>query len=209
MRRLLRTFLVFLLGLALLGAGAWWWWERELDTFAATAFGGPEPHDVTIPPGSGPRAVATVLARAGVVSDAGLFYRFLRRQELGPKLRAGEYEFQGPATPQQVADKLVSGQQKTYRVTIPEGLRLDEVLPLMAHSELHLDEGKLLALAGDPAWIRRQGVPAGRLEGFLFPDTYVFTKPFTAETVLARLAARGLEEARKAAASQSPDSHLD
>src|SRR5277367_5734526 len=209
MKRLLRAFLVVLVALALLGAGAWWWWERELDTFAATAFGGPEPHDVTIPPGSGPRAVSAVLARAGVVSDAGLFYRFLRRQELGPKLRAGEYEFQGPATPQQVADKLVSGQQKTYRVTIPEGLRLDEVLPLMAHSELHLDEAKLFALAGDPAWVRRQGVPADRLEGFLYPDTYVFTKPFTADAVLARLVARGLEEAHKAAAVRTTGASLD
>jgi UPF0755 protein len=209
MKRLLRALLVVLVSLGLLGAGAWWWWERQLDTFAATAFGGPEPQDVTIPSGSGPRAVAAVLARAGVVSDASLFYRFLRRQELGPKLRAGEYEFQGPATPQQVADKLVSGQQKTYRVTIPEGLRLDEVLPLLAHSELHLDEAKLVALAGDPAWVRRQGVPADRLEGFLYPDTYVFTKPYTAETVLTRLVARGLEEARKAAATRTPGGSLD
>jgi UPF0755 protein len=208
-KRLLRRLLLVLVALGLLGAGAWWWWERQLDTFAATAFGGPEPHDVTVPPGSGPHAVASLLARAGVVSDAGLFYRFLRREELGPKLRAGEYEFQGPATPQQVADKLMSGQQKMYRVTIPEGLRLDEVLPLLAHSELHLDEAKLVALAGDPGWVRRQGIPAERLEGFLFPDTYVFTKPYTAETVLARLVTRGLEEARKAAAARTAGLNLD
>jgi UPF0755 protein len=209
MKRLVRGVLLGFILLGLLGAGAFWWWERQLDIFAGTSYGTAELRDVTIPAGSGPRAVATLLARAGVVSDADLFYRFLRHEELGPKLRAGEYEFQGQALPQQVAEKLVSGQQKTYRVTIPEGLRVDEVLPLLAHSELHLDEGKLLALAGDPAWIRRQGVPAGRLEGFLFPDTYAFTKPFTAETVLARLVARGLDEAKKAWAAQAPDAHLD
>jgi UPF0755 protein len=209
MKRILRGAALVLLALGLLGGGAWWWWEQQLDTFGATAFGAPEPRDVTIPTGSGPRAVATLLARAGVVSDAALFYRFLRRGELGPKLRAGEYEFQGPATPQQVAEKLLSGQQKTYRFTIPEGLRLDEVLPLLAHSELHLDGRKLLALAGDPAWVRRQGVPADRLEGFLFPDTYAFTKPYTAETVLARLVARGLEEAKKAAALRASGVNLD
>jgi UPF0755 protein len=179
MKRILGVTALVLLALGLFGGGAWWWWEQKLDTFAENAFGVPEPREVTIPSGSGPHAVATLLAKAGVVSDAGLFYRFLRRGELGPKLRAGEYEFQGPSTPQQVAEKLISGQQKTYRVTIPEGLRLDEVLPLLAHSELHLDEGKLLALAGDPAWVRRQGVPADRLEGFLFPDTYAVTTPYT------------------------------
>jgi UPF0755 protein len=113
MKRLLGLGLLLLVGVAVLGGGAWWWWERQLDTFAATAFGAPEPRDVTIPPGSGPHAVAGLLARAGIVSDASLFYRFLRREELGPKLRAGEYEFVGPATPQQVAEKLMSGQQKT------------------------------------------------------------------------------------------------
>jgi UPF0755 protein len=195
--------------LALAGGSYWWWRERQLDGFIATPFGGPEPREVTIPAGSGPRAVSGFLSRAAIVSDAELFYRFLRRAELGPKLRAGEYEFQGALTPSQVAEKLISGQQKTYRVTMPEGLRLDEVLPLLARSELHLDEAKLFALAGDPAWVRRQGIPADRLEGFLFPDTYAFTKPYSAETVLARLASRGLEEAKKASAQRSPGIELD
>jgi len=209
MKRLLTLGLVLVALAALVAGGAWWWREHELDAFAAQTFGSPEPREVTIPPGTGPHAVAGLLARAGVVSDAGLFYRFLRRGELAPKLRAGEYEFQGALTPAQVAEKLASGQQKTYRVTIPEGLRVDEVLPLLARSELRLDEGKLLALAGDPAWVRRQGVPADRLEGFLFPDTYVFTRPYTAETVLARLTARGLEEARRAKEQAAPDNPLD
>jgi len=208
-KRLVRMTLLVLVVLALALGGGYFYWEHQLDTFAETAFGGPEPRDVTIPPGSGPHAVASLLARAGVVSDAGLFYRFLRRGELGPRLRAGEYEFQGQATPGQVAEKLLSGQQKTYRVTIPEGLRLDEVLPLLARSELHLEEAKLLALAGNPGWVRRQGVPADRLEGFLFPDTYAFTKPYTAETLLARLVARGLEEAKKAAAQRTANVNLN
>jgi UPF0755 protein len=209
MRRLVGVTLSLLVLAGLAGGGVFWWWEQQLDTFAATPFGADGPRDVTIPAGSGPHAVAALLARAGVVSDAGLFYRFLRRGELAPKLRAGEYEFLGAATPSAVAEKLISGQQKTYRVTIPEGLRLDEILPLLAHSELHLDEGKLLALAGDPAWVRRQGIPADRLEGFLFPDTYVFTRPYSAEMVLVRLVARGLEEAKKAAAQHSGELRLN
>jgi UPF0755 protein len=204
------TALVLLLVLVGIGGGTLFWWrQRQLDAFAATPFGGAEPREVNIPAGSGPRAVSTLLARAGVVADADLFYRFLRRDELVPKLRAGEYEFSGPLTPAQVAEKLVSGQQKTYRVTVPEGLRLDEVLPLLAHSELHLDEARLLALASDPAWVRRQGVPADRLEGFLFPDTYVFTRPFTAEAVLSRMVSRALEEAKKAQAEHGPGIDLD
>lgn len=209
MRRALAVAGALLTLAAVAAGGLWVWREQQLRAFIATPSGGPEPRDVTVPAGSGPHAVAGLLARAGVVSDAELFYRFLRRTELGPRLRAGEYEFVGPLTPPQVADKLVSGQQKTYRVTLAEGLRVDEALPLLARSELHLDEAKLLALAGDPAWVRRQGLPADRLEGFLFPDTYVFTRPFGPESVLARLVARGLEEARKAEARRAPGNTLD
>jgi UPF0755 protein len=208
-KRVVAVTLLALVGLALAAGGVWWWREQQLSAFVDTPFGAVEPRDIAIPSGSGPKAVASLLAHAGVVSDASLFYRYLRHDELGPKLRAGEYEFVGPSTPRQVAAKLISGQQKTYRVTIPEGLRLDEVLPLLAHSELHLDEAKLWALAGDPAWVRRQSVPADRLEGFLFPDTYVFTKPYSAESVLTRLVARGVEEANKALAERSADVKLD
>jgi UPF0755 protein len=111
--------------------------------------------DVLIPTGSGPRSVANALARAGVVSDADLFYAWLRREQLGPKLKAGEYEFTLPISPADAAQKLVAGQQKTYHVTVPEGLRVDETLPLLAASALKLRLEKLNALAADPAFVRK------------------------------------------------------
>src|SRR5262249_56027099 len=103
--------------------------------------------------------VAEVLAQAGVVTDAELTYEWLRREKLGPKLRAGEYEFTLPVSPEQAVQKVIAGQQKTYHVTIPEGLRLDEILPLLASSQLKLHLDKLQAPPADPAFLNKIPLP--------------------------------------------------
>ena len=107
--------LVFVLGaLAAIGAAAYWWTNlRVPDEFGDKAFGDGT-RNVDIPVGSNPRAVSKMLAETKVVSDADVMYRWLRQENLGPKLRGGEYEFVGPMTPRQVVEKIVSGQVKLY-----------------------------------------------------------------------------------------------
>jgi UPF0755 protein len=208
----LKRVLVVLLLLGLLAGGGalyWSWRERRLTDFAATPAGAAGMTEVLIPPGSGPRAVATLLGRAGVVSDPDLFYSWLRREQLGPKLKAGEYEFQLPIAPAEAARKLVLGQQKTYHVTIPEGLRVDETLPLLAASPLKLRLDRLNELAADGRFVRKLGVPVDRLEGYLYPDTYSFTHGYTEETVLAKMVQRTLEELQAANARRNPTVTLD
>jgi UPF0755 protein len=194
-----------LVGLAVLlvlgavgAAGAWYFFEQRLTTFAATSFGGTAPVVVEIPSGTNPRGVASRLAKAGVVSDEDLLYNWLRREKLGPKLKAGEYEFVGPLTPPQAIDKLIRGEVKVYRFTVPEGLRWEEILPIVAQSELGLSLEKLKALATDAAFLKRAQVPADRIEGFLFPDTYTFPKGASEEQVLRKMVEGTLDAVKKA-----------
>ncbi|MCU0697618.1 MAG: endolytic transglycosylase MltG [Myxococcaceae bacterium] len=191
--------LVVVLVLGAVGAaGAWYFFEQRITTFAATSVGNTAPIVVEIPPGTNPRGVATRLAKAGVVSDEDLLYNWLRREKLGPKLKAGEYEFVGPLTPPQAIDKLVRGDVKVYRFTVPEGLRWDEILPIVAQSDLALGLDKLKALATDASFLKRAGVPADRIEGFLFPDTYTFPKGATEEQVLRKMIDSTLDTVKKA-----------
>ncbi|MBX5484761.1 MAG: endolytic transglycosylase MltG, partial [Myxococcaceae bacterium] len=187
------------------------WWvmrARTIEAFAARGHDVGAAMTVAIPTGSGPQKVAHLLAAAGVVTDADLLYAYLRRERLGPKLKAGEYEFSGMVTPKQVIARLVAGDVKTYHFTVPEGLRSDEVFPILARSELKLDPAKLRKLASDPAFLHKLGVPADRIEGFLFPDTYTFTRGATEEQVLAQMVSRALEEYRAADAERSPGNTL-
>jgi UPF0755 protein len=190
--------LVVVLVLGAVGAaGAWYFLEQRLTTFAQTPFGGPGPVVVEIPSGTNPKGVATLLAKAQVVSDAELLYGWLRREKLGPKLKAGEYEFVGPLTPPQAIEKLIKGEVKVYRFTVPEGLRWDEILPIVASSDLKLDLEKLKALVADKGFLKRAGVPAGSIEGFLFPDTYTFPRGVSEEQVLRKMVESTLEAVKK------------
>lgn len=204
----MKKVLLSLLLLGVLAAGAVVGWgvlrERRARTFANTPITLPAPIVVDVPPGTGPRGLARLLAGKGVVSDEEKLYQYIRAEELGPRLKSGEYEFEGELTPGQALEKIVSGRVKTYRFTVPEGLRAEEILPLLAASELKLDLKKLEATAADPTFLRRIGVPAKSIEGFLFPDTYTFAKGVREESVLAKMVSRALEEYQKADAARQP-----
>jgi len=191
-----------LLGLLLLsalgGGGFYYLYNRRLTAFAEAPYGQDSTRVVDIPQGTGPRKLANLLEEAGVISSAESFYGYLRREKLGPRLKAGEYEFKGPRTPLEIIGKLVAGEVKVYRFTVREGLRVDETLPILASSELRLDLSTLEKLVRTNAFVRQLGVPADSIEGFLYPDTYAFTRGTTEEQVLRRMVSRALEEYQKA-----------
>lgn len=199
------AFVAFLIVAGALAVGTYFWMRnRHITFFAHLPYGSEEAKRVEVPSGSGPRAVSNLLAQAQVVSSADDFYAYLRREKLGPRLKAGEYEFSGLVTPAQVAEKLSLGQVKVYRFTVPEGLRMEEILPILAGSELKLDLARLQQLSNDPLFRKRAGIPstAESMEGFLYPDTYSFTRPFDEASVLTKMVSRALDEYKKADAQR-------
>jgi UPF0755 protein len=185
------------------------WREWRVTAFATTPITLLVPVLVEIPPGSGSKTVARLLEEAGVITDAGLLDVYIRRKGLVTKLQAGEYEFAETVTPEQVVEKIRLGRVKVYRFTIPEGLRAEEILPIVARSLPKLDLGKLEQLASKAGFLAEIGVPAGFIEGFLFPDTYLFTSRATEEFVLTKMVSRALEEYRRADVQRKEGVTLD
>jgi UPF0755 protein len=138
---------------------------------------------VRIPPGTSTMAILGALENGGVLRDRRLGLVALKVFHRGRSLKAGEYRFEGPRSPEQVILKLQAGDVITYRVTVPEGLTAAEVFALFASQGFGI-AAEYAALFHQPS--RFDGLPAGApsLEGFLFPETYNVTRSMPAREVV-------------------------
>jgi UPF0755 protein len=205
LRALSLLLLVLLLGAAAYAGKLW----LELRSFRDTRFGAAAARTIEIPAGASGRQVVRLLARGGALADERLAWRYVRYVKRDPRpLRAGEYEFQGALLPDEVLERVYRGEVRTYQVTIPEGLRMEEIAALVEQAGLGRAP-ELLELMRDPAVPKGLGLPAASLEGFLFPDTYTFTRGPSARAVVNAMVARYREEWRRADAQRAPGVALD
>jgi UPF0755 protein len=139
-----------------------------------------------VAPGASLRSVASALADSGWIRHPRLLGYWAARQGLDRSVYPGRYRLRRGLTPREVILEIASGSVECARVTIPEGWREAQVLQLLADS-LEIPHEDLAASARDADWIVSLGVPAARLEGYLFPETYVFPKEYGAQAALERM----------------------
>src|SRR3954467_6455940 len=184
------------------GAGVFAMYKGKLVTFGASPFKNDtkETIDVVIPKGSGPQKISQILEEKGVVGDATLFYRWVKYvAKKTDKLKAGEYELSPSMTPEQIVALLEVGKPPEVKITIPEGLRKEEIADIIAAAGFSTKE-QILAVMNDAKTIAAFGVPStgaggqasvpGGIEGYLFPDTYQFPKSATPERIVKKMRAR-------------------
>lgn len=129
----------------------------------------------TIPPGSSLYQIAEQLEDRGIINSALLLKGLARWKKLGGQIQAGNYRFDQAATVSEVLNRLVSGDVEKVSLTIPEGFSLQQIIERISS----LGYGKqtvLTHLAHDTEFIRSLGLSAPSLEGYLFPETYLFAE---------------------------------
>lgn len=129
--------------------------------------------DVEIDYGLSSIKIAVKLYREGLIRNP---LSFLSLHLLfKKKLEAGEYEFDGTVFPWDVYFKIARGEKKLYRITIPEGSDLYDIAnTLQEHGVCSKED--FLKHANSPETAKRYGLNVHTMEGFLFPDTYFFSK---------------------------------
>lgn len=142
-----------------------------------------------IAPGEGAGEIASRLEASGLIKNGAIFQYYLWKQQLGEKLRAGSYEIKPELTMPEVADLLTgsSSNPLEQKVTLREGLRRDEIAHQLAEAHL-VSEQKFMDLTEDASvweYDFLKDLPRNAtLEGFLFPDTYIFHRNDTEEDVI-------------------------
>jgi len=191
-----------LLGVAALCAGVAGaaWVRRELERPWAGWSGASV--DVVLDAGLDARAVLERLEQAGVVRSPRLVAAWLVWSGGADRLRAGEYRFERPASALEVLDRLERGDVLLHPVTVQEGLSRAEIARRLAATGFG-DPEQLAGAFDDPGLIRDLDALAQDLEGYLFPDTYRFTRGESPARIAEAMVRRFREQVGESFAEQA------
>jgi UPF0755 protein len=164
----LRKFLILVL-LAVLGVGGWLAWALWLPVT-------PEGQKfVMLRPGYSTRRIAAELQSAGVIRSQ-LAFILWHRFHQNKSLKAGEYLFEKTARTVDVHGRLVRGDIYVHTVVIPEGFTMFDIAQAVQDAGLGSSQEFLAVAQSDTALISDLAPDAKSLEGYLFPNTYEFTR---------------------------------
>ena len=138
---------------------------------------------VEIPKGAGFFRITEIMNDAGLVANRPFFWLLALGKGATRHIRAGEYEFTGSQSPSEILDKLVRGEIKSYTVTLPEDITVNDVAKRLLADKL-INEKEFMALAVDKEFLGSLGIEAESIEGYLFPETYQFDRSMTTREVI-------------------------
>jgi UPF0755 protein len=142
--------------------------------------------DVVLDSGITAGAMLKRLAEAGVLERPRIARAYLSWTRGGAQLQAGEYRFEAPSGPLDVLSRLRKGDVLLHEVTVPEGMDLRQVAEIVAAAGF-ADEEALLAAFAQTSGIAVHDPGAADLEGYLFPDTYRFSRDTAAGAIADRM----------------------
>lgn len=114
--------------------------------------------------------IAQSLHTQGLIRSVFGFRLLVKVKGLAPQFQAGIYDLSPRMSSMEIASSLTRGRSDDIRLTIPEGLRLEEIARKVS-TTLPISEKDFLEASSG-------------LEGKLFPDTYNFAKSDTSEDVI-------------------------
>lgn len=165
MKRIIALVIVLLT----LGIVALFWWQNGL--LAANA-SDKSPKIFVVQKGQGVREIANSLKKEGLIRDSIVFFLLVKQQGLDKQIQAGDFRLNPSMNAQEVANNLTHGTLDIW-VTIPEGLRAEEIADIL----------KAKIPSFKDSW--RETLDAN--EGYLFPDTYLIPRDATVDLVVSLL----------------------
>jgi UPF0755 protein len=136
--------------------------------------------------GESARSVGNRLADAGLIRSRA-FWNLMGRFA-DEHIKVGVYFIEVPSTQMAIRALLETGRDELVRVTVPEGLTLRETALVLEAAGI-TPARDFIAAASDPEILGPLGIPGDTMEGFLFPDTYLFPSGFPAARVVQAMAA--------------------
>ena len=164
--------IVFLITLYLL---SFFWWKEATQAPSNVS----DKQRFLITKGKSAGEIAKKLESEGFIKSELAFRIYVQFNNLSKDIPSGEYDLPKNLSLAKVVDTLLEGPSEVW-VTIPEGLRREEIVEKVV-AALNVSEAFVQSF-------REEFLEESKnLEGYLFPDTYLFPKDITASKVIARL----------------------
>ncbi|MDA8162275.1 MAG: endolytic transglycosylase MltG [Desulfobacteraceae bacterium] len=186
-RKIWRNFwwLILFYGLFIAGYEAWMTWDEWMKP-AGTAS---RPEIINIAPGMTFFEVARLLEYKRLIRSSLGFSILAWVRNAQGRLQAGEYQFSPTQRPEEMLDYIVSGRVLEHIVTIPEGFNIYDIAGLVEMAGL-MPKERFLKAAEDKALLNKLGIDGDSVEGYLFPDTYFFTKAASPQKIIETMVGR-------------------
>jgi UPF0755 protein len=183
MRFIKFLFVLFLLSIVAVGGVSYWIYNslnKQQSHDKANQF-------IQIPKGSTPNQIVEKLAAEGILPSMLPTQIYLRSFGDANNLKAGEYQFDSPITPLQVLRELEKGEERTTKITIPEGFTRFDIARRIAEKfpqNPPMDDKAVLTLMDDVSLIKDFDLAAKNLEGYMFPSTYNFPRDVKPQEII-------------------------
>ena len=148
---------------------------------------------VNIDKGQGFNQISDTLNKNGIVNSEFIFKVYARifYTDKLSEIKAGEAIFDKRSSYQDIMEVLISGKRTSdeIKITIPEGYELREIADILEKNAL-IDRNKFYDVVKnydfDYPYIKELKKTETRLEGFLFPDTYMFSRTIDDEVSIVK-----------------------
>lgn len=138
---------------------------------------------IEIAQGKGFSQIAAMLKEQNLIRSVVGLKILARLKSSGETIKAGEYELARSMTPREILKKLVSGDVVKRKVLVKEGATIAEIAAAVEQAGV-VTRDEFLAAATDKSYLQKANVPGSSFEGYLFPETYFFSRPITARDVI-------------------------
>ena len=142
--------------------------------------------NVKIQEGLSTAEIADRLAEKGIIGSSLKFRILARLRGYDDKLRPGSYSFTADMSDDDVFAKLLTGEKKLIKFTVPEGFGVKEIAERLYNLDL-VNKEDFLQAAEDFApydYMRKRKNVLFAAEGFLFPDTYTIESDMEIDELL-------------------------
>lgn len=112
------------------------------------------------------------------------------KKEQTKEIRSGEYAFSPGMSPKAILQALIKQEIVYHPLTIPEGFTVEQVRALMERTTIVTASDVDRALR-DRNLLSQLKIPGASFEGYLFPETYKFTRPDNAAFMLTNMVKEG------------------